>query len=159
MSFVRGDIGISKPRVRLRTVSDGRKAFFADNFGGGTAAVGRKLINAVYSDGKICTVSAPETVAQKANSVAMAENLLYEVGPGTEVGRNEFLCFGRGEMSDTFSPDGKFIKKTILKSGVNFLIKTFQIKGKKKYYLILKSKRDIKHLEIIFIMKLNGLMC
>ena len=35
MSFVRGDIGISKPRVRLRTVSDGRKAFFADNFGGG----------------------------------------------------------------------------------------------------------------------------
>ena len=43
----------------------------------------------------------------------MAENLLYEVGPGTEVGRNEFLCFGRGEMSDTFSPDGKFIKKTI----------------------------------------------
>ena len=113
MSFVRGDIGISKPRVRLRTVSDGRKAFFADNFGGGTAAVGRKLINAVYSDGKICTVGAPETVAQKANSVAMAENLLYEVGPGTEVGRNEFLCFGRGEMSDTFSPDGKFIKKTI----------------------------------------------
>ena len=53
----------------------------------------------------------------------------------------------------------KFIKKTVLKSGVNFLIKTFQIKEKKKYYLILKSKRDIKHLEIIFIMKLNGQMC
>ena len=52
----------------------------------------------------------------------------------------------------------KFIKKTVLKSGVNFLIKTFQIKEKKKYYLILKSKRDTKHLEIIYITKLNGLM-
>ena len=50
MSFERGDYGISKPRVSLRTAPDGRKTFYSDNFQSGTAAVGRKLINALCSD-------------------------------------------------------------------------------------------------------------
>ena len=50
------------------------------------------------------------------------------------------------------------MKKIILKNGVNGLVKIFQIREKKKSYQILQSKADIKHLEIIFIMKLNGMM-
>ena len=113
MSFERGDYGISKPRVSLRTAPDGRKTFYSDNFQSGTAAVGRRLINAICSDGKICTVGSPESVARKAKVFSKAENLIYDIGPGTETGKNEFYCSGRGEMSDTFSSDGKLISKTV----------------------------------------------
>ena len=113
MSFERGDYGISKPRVSLRTAPDGRKTFYSDNFQSGTAAVGRKLINALCSDRKICTVGSPQSVAEKAKVFSKAENLIYDIGPGTETGKNEFYCSGRGEMSDTFSSDGKLIAKTV----------------------------------------------
>lgn len=113
MSFERSDCGISKPRVSLRNAPDGRKTFYSDNFQNGTTAVGRRLINALCSDGKICTVGSPESVAKKAKIFSKAENLIYDVGPGTEMGKNEFYCSGRGEMSDTFSSDGKLISKTL----------------------------------------------
>ncbi len=114
MSFERSDYGISGLRTSLRTASDGRRSLFASGFEGGTGTVGRKLTNAIYSGGKVCTVGAPKTYAQKAVSVSRAENLLYEIGPGTDAGKNEFFCHGRGEMEDTFSSDGKLTMKTII---------------------------------------------
>ena len=81
MSFERGDYGISKPRVSLRTAPDGRKTFYSDNFQSGTAAVGRKLINALCSDRKICTVGSPQSVAEKAKVFSKAENLIYDIVP------------------------------------------------------------------------------
>ena len=48
---------------------------------------------------------------------------------------------------------------TIPRKGAEVAKMTEKDMEKKKYYMILKSKRDTKHSEIIFIMKLNGQMC
>lgn len=113
MSFERDKYGISKLRTELKSVTDGKKAFFIDGFESGNCAKGRTLKNTVYSGGKICTAGKPVTVCEKAESIARAENIIYDIGPGSTLGINNFYCRGRGQMSDTYSDDGKLTVKTI----------------------------------------------
>ncbi len=113
MSFERDNYGISKLRTELKSVTDGKRTFFVDGFESGDGAKGRALKNAVYSGGKICTAGKPVTVCNKAESVVRAENIIYDIGPNSTLGTNAFYCRGRGEMSDTYSDDGKLTVKTI----------------------------------------------
>lgn len=114
MTFERDKYGISKMRTELKSVTDGKKTFFVDGFESGNGSNGRILKNAVYYGGKICTTGKPVTVCEEAESVVRAENLIYDIGPNSTVGINNFYCRGRGQMSDTYSDDGKLTVKTIM---------------------------------------------